>query len=88
MCKKCGKVLESNQTDYCSDKCIKDKEDDEFYFLQDWLNIAREMGISKREFLEDYYFDEFIILINRNAKMINERSKEKPDEEYADDFFK
>jgi hypothetical protein len=69
--------------DFCSDKCKKEFEEDKTFFLQDLINTAREMGISKRELLEDYYFDEFIILADRfvkKRKKFDEQPKEKVEE--------
>jgi hypothetical protein len=38
------------------------------------------MGISKKELLEDYYFDEFIILMERQA-LTNKRRNERAERE-------
>ncbi|MDP4134001.1 MAG: hypothetical protein Q8882_08320 [Bacillota bacterium] len=72
-CRQCGEEIEKEK-EYCSDKCQCESKDDLQYWLQDLINTAREMGISKREFLEDYYFDEFIILMERQAVMNKRRN--------------
>lgn len=82
-------ILDGKKDGFCSDNCktehaekLKDSE----YFLQDWLVVAREMGISKQELFEDYYMDEFIILTKRRKKIFDQ--KEDSSEVYADEFFK
>lgn len=59
------------------------------------LIIAREMGISKKEFLEDYYFDEFILIMKRQTlinkrreEQIKEGKKEKDEVVYWDQIWK
>jgi hypothetical protein len=39
------------------------------------INGAREMGISKKELFEDYYFGEINLLINRQLKTNKRREK-------------
>lgn len=33
-------------------------------WLQKWIAIAASIGISRRELLEEYYFDEFILTLD------------------------
>jgi hypothetical protein len=48
------------------------------------------MGISKKELLEDYYYDEFILLMEQYNAMHEVKPSEKDrevEEVYADQFF-
>jgi hypothetical protein len=45
------------------------------YWLQDIINIAREMGIGKKELMEDYYPAETYAIFKRQAA-INKRREE------------
>ena len=73
-CKHCSKEFEGSGK-FCSGKCQKEYNLDKKYWFQDWINIARELGISKREFLEDHYPDETILLFKRKAVMDKRRNE-------------
>ena len=59
------------------------------YWVQDIINLAREMGISKKEIMENYYPAETFAIFKRQS-IINKRRekesklppKEKPEEVY------
>jgi len=48
---------------------------DEFW-VQSLIVTARMMGISKRELLEDYYLDEFLLISDKFVKMKSPKQNE------------
>lgn len=57
------------------------------YWLQRWLAIAQSIGISKTEMLENYYYDEFIAMLDAYNDMHRiDSESESGKEYYADDF--
>ena len=34
------------------------------YWLQKWIAVAESIGVSKKSLLEDYYFDEFLAVLD------------------------
>ncbi|MFD3260837.1 hypothetical protein ACE3MQ_19775 [Paenibacillus lentus] len=45
------------------------------------------MGISKREFLEDYYYDEFIMVLEQYNEMHALPTEDADEEVFADEIF-
>ena len=50
-----------------------------------WLAIAQSIGLSKSELLNEYYYDEFIAMMDEYNDM-NKLDKDKDEEIFADDF--
>ena len=54
------------------------------YWLQKWIAAAESIGISKRALLEDYYFDEFLAVLDAYNEMHNPDRKPEAVEVAAD----
>ena len=58
------------------------------YWIQKWIAIAESVGISKKSLLEDYYFDEFLLVLDAYNDMHNpEKDEDKIEEVDADDWL-
>lgn len=56
------------------------------YWLQRWLAIARSVGIGKHELLEEYYYDEFIAMMDAYNDMHNIDGSGADEEVFADEY--
>lgn len=65
-----------------------EKVKDNDYWLQDIIVAGLEIGISKKELLEDYYFDEISIIFDRYNKMHKIDEEDNEEEVYWDSIFK
>ena len=58
---------------------------DEEYWLQKWITIAQSIGITKTQLLNDYYFDEFIAVMDQWNTLHTPEDQRKV-EVYADEI--
>lgn len=56
------------------------------YWMQRWIAIAESIGISKESLINNYYFDEFLLVLDEYNKMHSYSEKTEIKEVYADDF--
>lgn len=61
------------------------KVEDNETWLQDLIVAALEIGISKKEFMEDYYFDEMSLIFESYNKMHTSKADD-IEEVYWDDI--
>lgn len=57
------------------------------YWLQDLIVSALELGISKKELLEDYYWDEIPLIFERYNALHSSKKEETTEEAYIDDIW-
>jgi hypothetical protein len=57
-------------------------------WLQRWIAIAQTMGIGKRELMEDYYYDEFMIMLDEynDLHKAPDQGEDEIQEVYADNW--
>ena len=66
-----------------------EKVKDNDYWLQDIIVAALEIGISKKELMNEYYFDEISIIFDRYNVMhkIDKKEDNEEEEAYWDSMF-
>lgn len=56
------------------------------YWLQKWIAVGESIGIGKKNLLNDYYFDEFLAVIDAYNDMHTINRENEKEEVYADDW--
>jgi len=56
-------------------------------WLQKIIAAAQSIGIGKRALMEDYYLDEFMVILQEHNKMQMPSEKPQDEEVFADELF-
>lgn len=60
--------------------------DENRYWLQRWIAVAETIGISKKQLLQDYYYDEFLVVLDEYNELHKIDSSEKIEQVSAEDW--
>jgi hypothetical protein len=65
----------------------KEKVEENEFWLQDLIVAGLAIGISKKELLEDYYWDEIPLIFEAYSRLHDTKKKEEVEEAYIDDIW-
>lgn len=65
----------------------KEKVEENKFWLQDLIVAGLAIGISKKELLEDYYWDEVPLIFESYSKLHSSKKEETVEEAYIDDIW-